>query len=368
MEPLKNVYSPAFLQTLVNFIGNQVPAFDGPGFLHAVLAKGWPDMELKQRMRHISHCLKQFLPGDYQRQLAVVCGVIDELRQSTVKQNSFAWICLPDFVEEYGLENVDASLDAMEKITAFISCEFAVRPFLLAEPAKVMKRMLKWSKHADANVRRFSSEGCRPRLPWGKAIPSLKKDPAPILPILENLKADPSEFVRKSVANNINDIAKDNPDVVLQLIRSWKGGSPLTGWILKHGSRTLLRKANADVYKEFGLSAVHDCKVNAFKLAPKSVSLGDTLDIRFMLNNEASKPQLFRVELGVYYVKSSGKPTRKLFKLTEKTFDPAVSYPFKRKLSFADLTTRKHYAGRHAVAVVVNGIEVDKKFLNVLAR
>jgi 3-methyladenine DNA glycosylase AlkC len=365
LEPLKNVYSPVFLQTLVNLIRKQVPTFDGAGFRNDVNGSGWQQMELKQRMRHISRCLRKHLPGGFKEQLTVICYKIEELKQSSVRQNTFAWICLPDFIEEYGLENVNASLDAMEKITAFISCEFAVRPFLLSDPGKVMKRMLKWSRHADPNVRRFSSEGCRPRLPWGKAIPSLKKDPASILPILENLKADPSEFVRKSVANNINDIAKDNPEVVIQLIRKWKGGSPETDWILKHGARTLLRKANADVYKEFGLSGVHNCKVGGFKIAPQSILLGDAIEIQFTLTNEAKKAQLFRLELGVYYVKSSGKPTRKLFKITEKTFEPGVSNPFKRKLSFTDLTTRKHYAGKHSIAIVVNGNEIAKKVFSV---
>ncbi len=130
-----------------------------------------------------------------------------------------------EYVENFGLEHYDISMSAMEFITQFISCEYAIRPFIIRYPGKAMKQMLQWSKHESLHVRRFSSEGCRPRLPWAMALPALKKDPTLILPILENLKDDSSEFVRKSVANNLNDIAKDNPDTVLGIVKRWQGNS-----------------------------------------------------------------------------------------------------------------------------------------------
>src|SRR5688572_14204950 len=149
--------------------------------------------------------------------------------------------------------------------------------------------MLKWSKHARRHVRRLSSEGCRSRLPWAMAIPALKKDPSPILPILENLKNDESLFVRKSVANNLNDIAKDHPQVVLELVKKWKGNSEQTDWIIRHGCRTLLKKADQNVYALFGLNGKTNCEVNNLKLSKTKIKIGERLGFSFGLKNAGKK-------------------------------------------------------------------------------
>ena len=364
MEPLKNLYNTAFFDSLTSVIKSVVPSFKKKEFLEAVRNSEWQSKELKQRVRQVSITLKDFLPGNYEKQVEVICKVTRRLQKSESDVH-FAYICLPDFIEVHGLEDIQTSLDAFEIITQFISCEFAVRPFLLNDPHTVMKRILAWSKHDNQNVRRFSSEGCRPRLPWGKAMPAFIKDPSAILPVLENLKDDPSPFVRKSVANNINDIARDHPDIILKLVKRWKGHSKNTDWILKHGSRTLLKKADPEIYKLFGLSGSHDCEIKHFQLDKKSLAIGETLTLDFTITNMAKRSQLFRVELGVYYMKSNGKGTRKLFKITENNFKPDTPYPFKRKISFKDLTTRKHYAGKHAVSIVINGKEIETKHFNV---
>ena len=104
--------------------------------------------------------------------------------------------------------------------------------------------MLKWSKHKDPRVRRLASEGCRPRLPWAMALPDFKRDPSKILPILEQLKADSDVWVRKSVANNLNDISKDNPELAISIFKKWLGGNKETDWIVKHAARTLLKQGN----------------------------------------------------------------------------------------------------------------------------
>jgi 3-methyladenine DNA glycosylase AlkC len=364
MDQLKNVYSSFFLEGLAQDIVAIVPTFESAAFVSAVQSNGWKQLELKQRMRRISDSLHKYLPGEYQNQVGIICTLTGQLAKKS--SNSFPYLCLPDFVEKYGTGHLKVSLDAIEKITQFISCEFAIRPFLLTDATKVMVRMLRWSKHPHANVRRFSSEGCRPRLPWGKAIPVFKADPSPIIPILDNLKDDPSEFVRKSVANNINDIAKDHPGLVLELIRKWKGKSERTDWILRHGARTLLRRADPEIYSIFGLSGVHDCKVSRMNISDATVKPGNSVTFNFVLTNKAPEATLFRIEIGIDYVKSNGSTSRKLFKISERRFEPAVAYSFARRISFADLTTRKHYPGKHRIAVVVNGIELGSKPVTLL--
>ncbi len=359
MDALKNVYSPKFLAGFADQIKTVCNSFPTKNFLTEVQSDGWQELELKQRMRRISNTLQNCLPGPYKDQADILCRVSENLEQAGL--SSFPYLCIPDFIEQYGTADLATSLDAMESITRFVSCEFAIRPFLLASPTKVMTRMKAWSKHKHQNVRRFSSEGCRPRLPWGKAIPAFKKDPAPVLPILENLKDDESLFVRKSVANNINDIAKDHPSLVFELIRKWKGKSERTDWILKHGSRTLLRRADPAIYSMFGLSGEHKGKISDLRLSGSKVKPGEAVVLSFALTNEAKTPALFRVEVGVDYVKSKGGVSRKLFKISEKTLEPGKTYAFKRQVAFVDLTTRKHYPGKHNIAVVVNGKELGSK-------
>ena len=126
-------------------------------------------------------------------------------------------------IEVYGLGYPEESLHALEQITRLVSAEFAVRPFILRDPDRTMEYFRRWSLDENATVRRLASEGCRPRLPWAVALPMFKKDPSPLLPILENLKDDASLYVRKSVANNLNDISKDHPDLVLELARVPRG-------------------------------------------------------------------------------------------------------------------------------------------------
>jgi 3-methyladenine DNA glycosylase AlkC len=290
-----------------------------------------------------------------------IFSIITEIRKSTGATGGLEHMLFTEYVELFGIEHYDTSMEAMEFITQFISCEYAVRPFIIRYPDKAMKQMLQWSKHKSLHVRRFSSEGARPRLPWAMALPALKKDPAPLLPILENLKDDESEFVRKSVANNLNDITRDHPEMVLKLVKQWQGKSPRTDWIIKHGSRTLLRKAHPTALQLFGLAVSDKVVVDKLKLAVKSLAIGDKLDFSFNLTNTGSKAIKLRVEYGIDYMKSNGKTNRKLFKITENTYQPGQTYTFKRSQSFRNLTTRKHYEGQHGLAIVINGQELAGK-------
>ncbi|MES2882662.1 MAG: DNA alkylation repair protein, partial [Bacteroidota bacterium] len=328
-EPLKNIYTTAFFNQFSKAAKQVLPQFDQKKFLAQVIDEDWETKELKQRMRHIASVLKEHLPGNYKKEIAFIISIINQLKRTNVKPG-FEYLFLPDFIEQYGLDDLKTSLAAIETITQFISCEFAIRPLLIKYPGEVMKQMLVWSKHPDHHVRRFSSEGCRPRLPWAMAIPQLKKDPSTILPILENLKNDESLFVRKSVANNLNDIAKDHPAVVFQLVKSWKGASENTDWIIRHGCRTLLKKADENIYSLFQLNGNAKCKVHELKLDKGDLKIGDRLGFSFVLQATNKEPAKLRVEYAVYYIKANGKQSRKLFQITEKVFEANTSHNFKK--------------------------------------
>ena len=322
-------------------------------FLKSTMDETWDDMELMARGRQINLSLGKYLPADY----GAAIGIIDEVIK---KYDGFAVYCLPEFVKIYWQdeENWDISINAMERYTQYASSEMAVRPFIINHEERMMAQMYAWSKHENEHVRRLASEGCRPALPWAPAINSFKKDPTPIIPILEQLKTDPSPYVRNSVANNLNDISKTHPNLVVKLARAWYGKNERTDWIVKHGCRTLLKKGNNDALAIFGLYGSTSVDVVDFALGADAISLGDDIVFSFaVLANEAAK---IRIEYGVDYVKSNGKRNRKIFQISEISLKENQKKCYTKTHSFADVSTRKHYPGTHSIALIVNGAECGK--------
>lgn len=268
---------------------------------------------------------------------------------------------MDNYVEQYGLDDYDTSVRAIEKITQFTSCEFSVRPFTVRYPEKMMAQMLVWSKHKHWGVRRLASEGCRPRLPWAMALPSLKENPEPIIPILENLKNDPARFVRLSVANNLNDIAKDNPETVINLVKRWQGESQEVNWVIKHGCRTLLKQGNSEVMELFGFGSTgKNIYIEDFQISTPEVKVGNSLEFSFKLLNNNDNRTKIRLEYGVYYQKANGTLAKKVHKISEKEYAKNSVTNITKKHSFKVVTTCKLHLGLHQVAVIINGNEFGK--------
>lgn len=356
-EALKHLYSKEYVELLSAEISKVYPAFPVKQFHKIVFDKEWPMRELKQRMRHITECLKKVLPENYSSALNILMKVRPHM--SGLKYISFANICFADFVELYGLDNYALSIPALELFTIGSSSEFAVRPFIIKYPDLMMKQMLTWAHHPHEHVRRLASEGCRPRLPWAMGLTEFKKDPSLILPILEALKNDTSEYVRRSVANNLNDIAKDHPELVLKLARQWKGQSAETDRLIKHGCRTLLKRGHTKALEHFGLRKTAGVKVQKLTLVKSSVKIGQKFDFTFSIFTP--KTQKLRVEYTIDFLTAGGNISKKIFKIAEKIFISKRPYSFSKYYSFRDLTIRKHIAGKHTLAVIVNGCILAKK-------
>jgi len=285
-----------------------------------------------------------------------------------VSYDGFARHCLPDFVEVYGQDERDweISVGALERYTQYASSELAVRAFIMKDEARMMARMYEWARHESEHVRRLASEGCRPLLTWGRVLTGLKADPTPILPILTQLKDDPSEYVRRSVANNLNDISKTHPELVAKLVRDWYGKDERTDWIVKHGARTLLKKGHRDVLAVFGYDNVADVEMGEFALGAASIAIGEELGFTFAVSvQEATK---VRLEYAIDYVKANGKRSRKLFQISEVSLKANQRKVYAKRHAFADLSTRKHYPGTHAMAIIVNGVERGRMEFELTAR
>lgn len=354
-EPLKNMFSRPLIEPFAAEVQAVWKQFPTQQFLHQVFNPEWEARELKQRVRHISHALRSNLPPEYPDALDILANTTRRYLDRHGDKLTFEYTFLPDFVEAHGVEYHDHSIPALETFTRWSSAEFAVRPFLLRYPERMHAQMFAWSRHTSPMVRRLSSEGIRPRLPWGMGVPSLKRDPSPILPILENLRHDPAETVRRSVANNLNDIAKDHPDLVLGIVARWLGHSAETDWIVRHACRGLLKKGNATALAHFGFrQGVEGIGVSDLKIS-KTVRVGERLDFSFLVKNAGSTPAQIRLEYGIEYQTLSGKISSKVFKIREMDLGAGQSERIVRYQSFQDFTTRKHYPGPHRLRILVNG-------------
>ncbi|WP_375088477.1 DNA alkylation repair protein [Peribacillus sp. RS7] len=357
-EPLKDLYSETFIREFSEKVRDVHPSFSSESFIEEVMDEHWDDRKLKERIRHISITLGKHLPSDYQKAL----GILYRLDKDC---EGFRYLFFPDFVEVHGLDKKDwqLSLAALERFTSKSSSEFAVRAFILLDPAQMIEKMKDWTKHGDEHVRRLASEGCRPRLPWGQSLPMFKSDPKPVLELLENLKKDSSLYVRKSVANNLNDIAKDHPKAVIETAKRWhESGDANTIWIVRRGCRNLVRQADPEVLSLFGYTDVlnnPNIISNAFiRNEPDSIFIGETSELHFGFRVQEKNPVKLRIEYAIDFVKANQKTSRKIFLLADRNFTDSEAVERVRIHNWKDLTTRRHYKGIHRISLLVNGVEV----------
>ena len=361
-EPLKNMLNRQTLYAGAMVIQSVYAPFKADEFVSSVMDEAWDGLELKARGRQVTLNMAKYLPPGYPDALAI----LEKVTRDYGGGFFVLGMSFPDFVEVYGLDDAywDLSVNALAKFTVYWSSELAVRPFIIKNEERMMAQMLEWAGHENEHIRRLASEGCRPALPWAVSLPKFKKDPAPILPILARLKTDPSAYVRKSAANNLNDISKTRPDVVVRIAKEWYGEHEYTNWIIKHGCRTLLKKGDREILALFGLGDNTNVTAGDFKLDAASVPIGGELGFSFTLH--AVKAAKVRLEYAVDYVKSGGKHSRKIFQISEVTLKENEKKPYVRKHSFADLSTRKHYPGTHRVTLIVNGEECGTLEFEVL--
>lgn len=343
------MFSPELVQRLAQDL-NRVTGTPTKQFTGRVMDAEWQKRELKQRSRHIAACLHSSIPGTYPEQIEV-------LRKMAKGYSGFTAILFSDFVEVYGLDHWDISIKAMQEFTQICTAEFAVRPYFMMDFERMVKQHQSWSGHKNEHVRRLASEGIRPRLPWGMGVPRLKKEPEAILPILNNLINDPSEYVRRSVANNLNDISKDHPEKVLDYVSQLDLANPHTQKLAKHALRGLLKKGNKTALQLFGFHGHLEVKCRNLQVSHQELSIGDILSWNFDLDVKGEGK--LRLEYHLYFQKASGKQTHKVFQLSEQQIKTDTQIAMSRKHAFRDLTTRKHYPGLHRLELVANGTVLE---------
>ena len=355
----KDVYNPTFYSEFASVVSDVIPDFSGDQFNQLIFTDLFKTMELKERMAHTSAVLHHFLKSDFSKAVIQIIDIINALEAQGIKEKSVEYMFIPHYIEQYGINDFNSAIVAFERITQFTSCEFAVRPFLIRYSEAMLKQMIDWTTHSHASVRRLASEGSRPRLPWAMALPAFKKNPEPLLPILDTLKNDIDEVVRRSVANNLNDIAKDNPDFVVQFATANIGKTTVTDKLIKHACRTLFKQGHEDVLALYGLSS-NNLAVEKLKLASDKVNVGGALAFEFELTNNSEDSRTVRIEYAIHYLKKNGTLAPKVFKISERELAANQTLTINRQQSFKVITTRVFHLGAHQVSIIVNG----KTFMN----
>ncbi len=361
MEPFKNMINENVAKQMAMAIVRNYPEFDKKAFLKNIAQELAP-LELKDRVVFIAIKLNKFLPENLKKALPIVKGAIKQNEKDNIGVSGFATWPLTEYVSRFGLPEFDLSMNVLKEMTKVFTAEFAVRNFFLSDEKRTLKHFNLWVEDKNEHVRRLVSEGSRPLLPWGQKLPSFVKDPHATWELLEILKNDESEYVRKSVANHLNDHSKNHPDLVVKKLLEWQKSKDFSkdlDWVIRHASRTLIKKGHPKAFLLHGVEA-GKVEVLSQKIITKKVELGKVLQVEVEFKNKSSKKLKIILDHEVHLLRANNKHNIKCFKGKSIELLPSE----KKKLSFniplKPVTTRTYYSGKHFWNIKVNGISEDK--------
>ena len=352
-EPFKNLFSQAVIKNLGSALQKTWGAFPYQAFVQQA-AKDLDKLELKQRSSQIASALEVCLPTDFRQAGELLLSV---LAPEDGGEGIEGWAVMPltQFVERRGLAEVDYSLTLLREMTKRFTAEFAIRPFLISAQQRTLRQLESWLDDPNHHVRRLISEGTRPRLPWGQRLPAFVENPSPVLPLLEALRDDPSDYVRRSVANNLNDIAKDHPDVVARLAAHWlKGASPERRRLVTHACRSLVKQGHGATLKALGYSAPL-ARLSGLVLETEKVVFGQALTFHITLTSFGRKAQSLVLDYAVHHQKANGALAPKVFKGAKLSLAAGETRRITRRHAFKPITTRVYHPGRHRLEILLNG-------------
>lgn len=356
-EALKNAFGRDVPRRLAASLAAVRPDFPVDAFLADALA-GYDALELMARGRKLADALRAHLPADYEEAVDALLASLGP-RLPTGDGNGMApFFYMPHvfFVARHGLDHFEASMKAQYELTQRFTAEFSIRPFIERYPDATLARLATWTGDASPHVRRLVSEGTRPRLPWAPRLRAFQKDPRPVLALLERLKDDPELYVRRSVANNLNDIGKDHPDVLVAVARRWlRGASPERRRLVTHALRTALKRGEPGALAALGYGAGAKASVANASVAPARARIGGKVVVAFDVVNAGARRARVLADFRVHFVKASGATSPKVFKLKALDLPPGGRARVNKTVSLAQHTTRRHYPGAHRVDALLNG-------------
>ncbi len=358
VDALKTFYNRRKVTEIADKIRAVYPTFKHETFVRTA-TRGLEQLELVPRARHIMRALRQHLPDDYEEAAVILTNALGPRMASTEGNGMAPFIYLPWvlYIAEYGLDHLDTSLDLQYEVTKRFTAEFSLRFFIERYPRETFARLREWAHDPDVHVRRLVSEGTRSRLPWAPRLRLVQKDPTPVLELLELLKDDPELYVRRSVANNLNDIGKDHPEILFETCRRWlQDATPEREWLVKHALRSAVKRGEAGALKVLGYHNRAVVTIRNVRIEPRRPQIGDTVRLSFDVASTTRRKQSLLVDTRVHFVKADGGTRPKVFKLKTIDLPAGKSIPLATTISLRQLTTRKHYAGTHEVEALINGV------------
>jgi len=367
-EPFKNLINARTVQHAGEHLRRAWSGFDRPGFERQA-SHGLEALEFKARAMQLADALEATLPGDFDAAASVLEASLappipldaqGEPAGPSDAQNEAGlsgWVVwsMGEFVARQGMADVPRALRCLHALTQRFSAEFAIRPFIQQHPETTLATIGTWVDDPSAHVRRLVSEGSRPRLPWGLRLQALVADPAPTLPLLRALQDDASAYVRRSVANHLNDIAKDHPDLVARWVQEHRcGASPERSALLRHASRGLIKQGHAPTLQAWGFSPGLQGQA-VLSLSTDHAAVGEDIGLHLRLHSTAGQTQPLVVDYAVHHVRANGSTRPKVFKGWTLTLGPGEERTLEKRHSLRPVTTRRLYPGPHRIELRVNG-------------
>ncbi len=354
-EPFKNNFNPKVINDLANALKSVLPEFDAKGFEAAATHK-LDALELKERSNQIAEALVTHLPSDFSTASAALIAKLKPLDAPEDAPGLSSWVIMPmaDYVARVGLPHFDAAMDVLTKLTSRFSSEFAVRPFLAADLERALTHVRRWAADPNEHIRRLASEGTRPYLPWGMHLPQIAANPDPVLDILTTLRDDPSEYVRRSVANCLNDFARDHPDRVAALCAAWMpNASKNREKLIRHALRSLIKAGHPGALAALGYGPP---KLDAtLSVTPGELKLGEALSLTAKLTSTSPRSQKLVIDFALHLMKKNGKLTPKVFKWITLELAPGETRTASKTHAIKPVTTRVYYPGAQKVELQING-------------
>ncbi|MDD2943429.1 MAG: DNA alkylation repair protein [bacterium] len=359
------LFNQAKVEQIAGEIHRVNPSFKRSDFVHTVVAK-FPELELKARISWIADCLENYLSSDYKNVVGILVKALPAQNNPALSDGDFGdFIYAPyaEYVAKNGCskKHLKLSLNALYEITKRFSVEDAIRYFINAFPQETLSELSKWSKDSHYHVRRLSSEGTRPKLPWSQKISIQITEP---LPILDNLFSDNTRFVTRSVANHINDISKIDPKLAVDMLAKWKKSekqeSKEMDYIIRHALRTLIKQGNKDAMGLLGVS--HEPRLSVTNLnVSETVKMNTSLEFSFEIKAKENVELI--VDYILYFQNKSGQPnSRKVFKLKKFSLSKNKATTLtKLHLMRENMTTRKLFRGEHGLEIQINGKSFGKQ-------
>ena len=322
---------------------------------------------LMDRGRRLAQVMAQFLPSDFAQTAPLLVRAmgrpmgLDKHGEPTASgdvPSSFFYLPHSMYIASHGLQHLPEALNAQHALTQRFTAEFSLRPFLQQHTQATLAHLALWAQDDNAHVRRAVSEATRPRLPWAARLPDFVRDPTPVLPLLACLRDDPSAYVRRSVANHLNDIGKDHPDLLTGLARQWLDDAPVPASrqsLLRHALRTAIKRGDVQALALFGHGQVSPLKIQSVSISPSTARIGESVTVRCQLHNPSKQEARALADWRVHYVKANGTLSPKVFKGTTVQVDAHGTGVIGKTLSLRQLSTRTHHPGRHTVEIALNG-------------